>query len=247
MSVCSNKSKRKLLLSAFALLNQSLVHGQGLSLSSELKEREALRKHRDCYGMLATSTLQPDMREALQNTIRLDSACFHSIMHDYESVLQAIVDTGCTNSATPFESDFVPGTLKLLDKPTRIGGIAGDIPVKYEGQVRWETLGDDGSIIEFHTTALFAPGLPSRLFSPQSFLAESQLVEDHFRVFHDRTEWHANGKKRCTIPYDKRTFLPKIVLFQEGSTSRTLQAMAGCVSAETNQNLSTSKRHWLHD
>ena len=46
-SVCSNKNKRKLLLSAFALLNQSLVHGQGLSLSSELKERDALRKHRD--------------------------------------------------------------------------------------------------------------------------------------------------------------------------------------------------------
>ena len=85
-SICSNKNKRKLLLSAFALLNQSLVHGQGLSLSSELKEREALRKHRDCYGMLATASLQPDMREALQNTIRLDSACFHSIMHDYESV-----------------------------------------------------------------------------------------------------------------------------------------------------------------
>lgn len=196
--------------------------------------------------MLSTRNLDKATLTTLQHTIWLDASGFHSVMSSHDTALQAIIDTGASNSGTSDASDFVPGTLRKLDKPTQIGGIAGDIPIHCKGVLKWETLDDHGQVTEFRATGFLAPGPPTRPFSPQSFSDECDLEEDHFQAFHDRTEWHMNGRKRCTIPCDGSTFLPKIVLFRDGSTERTLKAMAGCISAETNQNLTLLKRHWWH-
>ena len=53
------------------------------------------------------------------------------------------------------------------------------------------------------------------------------------------------GQKLMTIPYDRQTFLPRMTLFRQGTTEKTLQALAGCVTSETNQNLSGFRRTWL--
>lgn len=235
----------KLLLTAFALLNQANGHSTGLALTSETRTGDSLQRHRDCHGMLSTRNLDKTALEDLQHTIWLDTSGFHSVMSSHDTVPQAIIDTGASNSCTPDASDFVPGTLRRPDKPTQIGGIAGDIPVHCEGILKWETLDDCGQVIEFHATGFLAPGLPTRLFSPQSFLDKCDLEEAHFRVFRDRTKWHKNGRKQCAIPHDRNTFLPEIVLFRDRSTEKTLKAMAGCISAETCQNLTPFKRHWL--
>ena len=195
--------------------------------------------------MLSTARLDGHTLSALQHAIKLDATGFHSVMQDYDNVIYAVVDTGCSHTATPSEEDFVPGTLRRLPEPIYMGGIAGNLKVEYEGIIKWDTLDDHGRVLSFHTKGYYAPGLPSRLFSPQSFLSGGQRLDDFFQVHHDRTEWHIGGKKRCTIPYDKRSFLPKMILFRDGTVTKTLEAMAGCITAETNQNLSTFKRHWL--
>ena len=68
----------------------------------------------------------------------------------------------------------MPGTLKKLENSTALGGIAGDLKVEYESELCWETLNDQGDIIQFKGTGYLVPGLPTRLFSPQSFLHESE-------------------------------------------------------------------------
>ena len=240
-----DRRTKKLLLTAFALLNQTAVSNPIISLKSERLNTDAFRKHRDFFGLLATPTLTESTLCAIQHTIRLDSSSFHALMSDHQSVIQAVMDTGASHSCSPSVDDFLPGSLKPLNTPIKIGGIAGDLPVTHEGTLQWETLGDDGSIVDFKTQGLLVPALPTRLFSPQSYLRDHQRLEDHFRVFHNRTEWHERERKLCTVSHCPRTFLPKIVLFRAGSTVKTLEAMAGCVTSETNQNLTPARKHWL--
>ena len=240
-----NRRTKQLLLTAFALLSQTAVSTPVISLKSERFDKDALRKHRGFLGLLATPTLTDSTLCAIQHTMRIDSSGFHALMSDHQNVIQAVMDTGASHSCSPSAADFLPGSLQPLDRPIKIGGIAGDLPVTHAGTLQWETLGDDGSVVKFQTKGLLVPALPTRLFSPQSYLREDQRLEDHFRVFHNRTEWHERERKLCTVHHCPRTFLPKIVLFRSGSTVKTLEAMAGCVTSETNQNLTPAKKHWI--
>ena len=57
-----------------------------------------------------------------------------------------IFDTGCSRTSTAFKEDFVPGTLQKLAQPVRMDGIAGGLPVEYEGIVRYEVIDDESDI-----------------------------------------------------------------------------------------------------
>ena len=240
-----DKRTKKLLLTAFALLTRTAVSSPVIALKSETLAKDSYRKHRDYFGLLMTPSLNESTLCSLRHTIHLDSTSFHALMSDHQDVMQAVMDTGASHSCSPSAADFLPGSLQPLTDPIRIGGIAGDLPVTHEGTLQWETLGNDGSIVKFHTKGLLVPKLPTRLFSPQSFLRDDQRLEDHFSVYHDRIEWIERERKLCTVSHCPRTFLPKMILFRAGSTAKTLQAMAGCVTAETNQNLTAFTRHWL--
>ena len=55
---------------------------------------------------------------------------------EQENMIDIIVDTGCTASATPFKSDFVKGSMYKLPKPVKIEGVGGDIKVEYGGVLK---------------------------------------------------------------------------------------------------------------
>jgi hypothetical protein len=138
-------------------------------------------------------------------------------------------------------------TLKLLAEPVSIGGIAGTT-AKYSGIIRWETLGDDGSIIQFRTHGLLVPELDCRLFSPQTYLHGNEdlglpkITSEQLAITCDGMNWQKDGKTVMQIKYDSRTFLPRLAVFHAGTGESTLACMAGCVTRETNQNLSGQRR-----
>ena len=109
--------------------------------------------------------------------------------------------------------------------------------------VHWETIDKFGNLLKFRHKAFYHPDLPGRLFSPQAYLREQSIVhnksfnlDDHFRVYHDRAEWHIDGQLLLTLDFDS-CFLPTMTMFQEGTAMATLKAMTAVVK-ETNKNLS---------
>jgi len=133
-----------------------------------------------------------------------------------------IVDTGCSHSATNTFSDVDPTSIRILEKPLTLGGIAGGLEIKYIGRAQWETLDDNGNVVPFNEDVLIHPDLPDRLLSPQSFLSrkrdgqKSKDLDAHFKVFRDRAaEWHRDGCRLLTMEYDN-SFLPRMILFSKG-------------------------------
>ena len=112
---------------------------------------------------------------------------FHAATGGVNHTFSSIVDTGASATCTNEKGDFIPDTLRRLDCPVTLGGIAGDLLIEYSGMVHWETVDAFGSIMEFQTKAYYHPELPGRFFSPQAYLREqSELqhkpfaLDDHF-------------------------------------------------------------------
>ena len=79
-----------------------------------------------------------------------------------------IIDTGASTSVTGDKSDFMPDTVKALEKPFPLDGIAGSLTATHVGTCSFEALTDDASIVVLETEALYAPGMNCTLFSPQA-------------------------------------------------------------------------------
>jgi hypothetical protein len=175
---------------------------------------------------------------------------FHAAIGGVNHAFSSIADTGCSNTCSNEKLDFIPGTLKKLDQPISLGGIAGDLLIEYSGMVHWETVDAHGNILEFKTMAFYHPDLPGRLFSPQAYLREQSLLhdrhyklEDHFSVYADRAEWHIDGQRVLTLNYDS-SYLPRMILFHKGKAKTTLLGMQAVVS-KSNANLTPLQRIWL--
>ena len=81
-------------------------------------------------------------------------------------VFSAIADSGCSYSATNDFSDVEPTSIRKLDTPIALGGIAGDLTIQYIGIANWETLDERGDVVSFREQVLIHPDLPNRLLSP---------------------------------------------------------------------------------
>ena len=169
----------------------------------------------------------------------------------------------------------------------RMGGIAGGLEMQYVGVADFEVLLPTGDVHTFQEQCLINEDLPDSLFSPQAFLSHQankgkeildpdkflQLYEDesdddssqqsndeHFRIFHNRAEWHKDNKLLLTLNYD-RCFLPRIALHRKGTSLSTAKALYSALESKisnptldssnsssildsSNKNLSPLKRHW---
>jgi hypothetical protein len=90
-----------------------------------------LRKYKR-NGVLLTAKVNGDIQLKLRKVLVDDPMGLLSKGGDFE----LIVDTGCTKTATGFESNFVPGTLTDLEHPIRMDGIAGGLNIRKEGKVK---------------------------------------------------------------------------------------------------------------
>ena len=236
--------KRSMLMVTFAMLNSVLGNSQGFQLRSESTFRNRLRKYRGYNGQLETTNLSGGDLFALQQRVKASQEMFSAAIDGSKDAHSAVVDTGCSCSATNDPNDAIPGTLRKLDEPIELGGIAGGLKIEWMAKANWETLDNNGKVQPIQLDVLIHESLPSRLLSPQAFLKHSsQNVDDHFRVYADHSEWHQDGRNILTLNYDN-SFLPRIVLFNQGKALPTLEALTS-VLHNSNANLSVMQKVWM--
>jgi hypothetical protein len=243
----SPTSERRQLLAVMGLISSSLTQVQPFALCADVAFRRDLRCYRSGVGDLQTSALNTKDLSVLHRQLRSSGLVFQELTTNNPHAFTCIVDSGCSHSATNSFADVDPTTIRELNEPIVLGGIAGGLSIKYVGHANWETLDDYGNVVSFNEDVLIHPDLPDRLLSPQAFLRGQNprggKSQNHFSVFHDRAEWHHNGAKLLTMDYDS-SFLPRLVLFSKGETIPTLKAFTSVLHS-TNRNLTALQKTWL--
>lgn len=134
--------KRRLLLMGLQMASL-IARGQAaaphIETMGQKSERSRLRRHRK-QGFLLTGSVGSEDMLRLQRTL----ADMPSFMLGETGTFDLIIDTGCSCGATGVEDDFVEGSLKDLDEPVFMKGIAGGIKITQRGIVRYEILVDNG-------------------------------------------------------------------------------------------------------
>ena len=222
-----------------------------------------LRKHRCYNGVLNTQSLNPQEIHQLQHRIKSHSEQFSMATKHHPDIMSAIVDTGA-NHAIFNNCDHVdPLSIRKLSEPVMVGGIADGLPCWYVATTNCEVVNEDGNVIPIQEQVLINEQLPFPIFSPQAFMSHkanggkgvlppsdfAQLktdpdeVEEHFRVFHNRAEWHMQGRRILNIPFDEN-YLPRLALFRKGTALPALTALNSVLSPD-NKNLSNFQKTWL--
>ena len=254
-------------------------------LASQKDLSQTLRKYRCYQGQLQSDKLPPMELERLRTQLKSTSDTMMCYAQDTlgvstHNMLSAVVDSGC--SFTTFNSfQWVdPSSIRKLASPIRIGGIAGGLDIEYFGTANLEVLLPNGKVQPFPIQGLISESLPQALISPQAFLAQcvrgrreltaEEYVqhcrhieehgsptefEQHFRIFHNRSEWHKDGQKLLDLKYDS-SYLPRITLFRKGTSMSTAKGLFSAFQNEasgtaegmppltlpSNQNLSVHKK-----
>jgi len=96
------------------------------------------------------------------------------LLGEKEDRMNFIVDSGASRTSTFECKDFVPGSLKLFDRPPVLTGISGTLEIKGEGDIKFQVVMDTGIVKEVTTQAYWIPDMKCRLFSPQSFFQDHE-------------------------------------------------------------------------
>ena len=238
--------KSKMLLAAMAMLHSASGHSDLFQLRSSEHLRNQLLPHvgKGINKGLDTNGLDCETRMALKMRLRSTEDTFHHITQDHPNVHSAILDSGASWTAVNNMSLIVPGTLCKLDKPIALDGIAGGHMVEHTGEINMETLDRHGNPFQIRTSVMINEDLPCILVSPQALLQEDSVsVDDHFRIYANRVEWHVDNDHLLNLEYDS-SFLPRLQLFPLGKSEPTLKAFFS-VFHHTNQNMSPWQKLWL--
>ena len=214
---------------------------------TEAKElRKRLRKYKR-HGQMMTCKIQTDDLMILQRVIDDVPQGLLTAADSFD----LIIDTGCTKTGTGFASDFVPGSLRNLSSPVKMSGIAGGLSIKQEGTVRYEVLDDQGELQVLEVEAYLMPGLNCRLLSPQTYFKQlRQSGKDpnetaEMRIKHDKTVLVLENGSQLSIDYDPQTHLPMLRAFKDAVATAETLALTGCITNETNQNLTMQQKNLL--
>ena len=151
------------LILALSLFGHNASAGANFQLQSEHISQPQLRQYRGLQGQLNTCKLSIGDLHAVQTRVKAANDIFHAAIGGDNHAFSSIVDTGCSHTCSNDDQDFIPGTLKKLDQPISLGGIAGDLLIEYSGMVHWETVDAFGNIMDFKTMAFYC------LFAPRMF------------------------------------------------------------------------------
>ena len=127
------KSNRKKLLLLALLIGVRKVQGLAhIGSVSESRLRRRLRRAtrgRGTDAKLLMSRLKADDQASVLQALQ----SLPDTLLDPGDLKCSIFDTGASFHATGFESDFVPGSLKILPTPIKLDGIAGSLTATKEG------------------------------------------------------------------------------------------------------------------
>ena len=185
-------------------------------------------------------------------------------MHMYTAVDQGfkvIVDSGCTQSATGQEDDFIPGLLVEMPTPGKMQGISGNLTFTRQGIVSYKLQTTGGERKHIETWAYLIPELGECcLLSPQDFLQceqeqergkrangwTSKQLQSCFCIYKDfaEFEWESGDKVRAMS--SAKTGLPTLFVYWSLLTSLDISMLQGCVTDDANQNLTRLQEMLLH-
>ena len=252
--------RRAKLLMAVGTLGSLFQQCHTIQLQSDMLLRRNLRRHRNCFGGLDSNRIKPGTLCALRARVREDDELFSAVTHNSTSITSAIFDTGSSFVVTNNKDLLVPGTLVDLPQPVVMDGIAGGFSIKKKGIGKFQFVKPNGDLHTVECEVYFDQEFPCTLVSPQALLAYSlkldqqlydgliteekyqSIVEDHFRVFHNRMEWHADGEMLVSIPYDS-AFLPRLTIFSADKAESSLKALLNTIH-HSNRNLTPLQKAW---
>ena len=242
------RPKRRQRLLCLALQAAALIASDQPNI--DLVETRAHRRRfrsKTKHGLMVTTKLTDEDRVRLRQVIEdLPSGCL-----THNDSFDLIFDTGCAKICTGFKADFLPGSLQDLSSPARMDGIAGGLDILQEGMVRCEVLDNNGDVQVITASACFVPDLPCRLFSPQAYMDElhsSGLDPEEkacIQANRNRFAFRWPNGVETSVQCCRTTFLPKIRACTNALDSANMLALKGCVTAETNQNLTSASKHLL--
>ena len=105
-------------------------------------------------GLITIKNVELQERVNLQATQMLPTGLLSC-----EDSMIFIVDSGASRTSTFSKEDFVPGTLKLFEKPPVLTGISGSLEIKGEGDIQFQVVMDNGSAKEITAQAYWIPGM----------------------------------------------------------------------------------------
>ena len=132
---------RRLMLLALQAAATIAAAQPDITLSENKALRNSLRKYKRDGLMLTGKIKEQDQMRLIQVLEDLPQGLLAA-----GDSLELIVDTGCTKTGTGYMEDFLPGTLKDLEQPILMDGIAGGLEITKAGVVRYEVLDDKGEL-----------------------------------------------------------------------------------------------------
>ena len=177
------------------------------------------------------------------NILRRAVTLIPSGLLSHDDSFSAVIDTGCSSPISGFEQDFVAGTLRVLDTPVNIRGIAGAVPIRKTGLMRWQVITNSGRVKTFEHQGYFLPGLGTRLLSPQVALEDPKSDLEQFAMLRGRkAKFTWKGGDTMTLTCDPQTRLYTLTCFHDVLYAAEVLAMSGFVDGEKNQNLTASQK-----
>jgi GAG-pre-integrase domain len=229
-------------------------------LASDAQLRRSLARYKHPLrglntNKLSLSTSKSSPHQALLTQLHNNEQELQEILNLNLPIHSAVIDSGASFTSINNKALVAKGTMVRLEQPIMLDGIAGGITVEYKCDIKFECIDKDGNAFPCQTEAYYHDQLPCMLLSPQAFLSTQHLqklgqrdvqslIEDHFTIYRNRVECHAERKHLLTVPYDQ-SFLPRMQLFPSGQAGSTLKAFHTSVLHESNKNLTPLQKVWL--
>lgn len=194
-------------------------------------------RHMGC--VIPSAIHSPVVLEALQER----ALHVNELVNGLEGAFQVIVDTGCTNTATPCKEDFEICT--ALDKPVKLHGIAGNQDVTHGGIVKHECINSKGEIVVIKTFAFHNPHQNVRLFAPTACFRLRADKKGLFTLSHSKTEL-VLPEGHLPIQIEPCSFMPLLTCFHDADkAAMNLANPAALIDSDTNSNLTGTQKQLL--
>jgi hypothetical protein len=213
-----------------------------LHLQSGKGLKRDLRRYRCASGfMTKTSDIQPASLSRLRTV--LEASQCHLLSKDDH--FELIMDSGCSKSFSPCESDFLPGSLVDLPTPLSMDGIAGKLVAYQQGRLRFEVLNDAGGVTTLECDGFYLPELQIRLFSPQIYFKQEEQKGGKYVLEWDKSYFELVNGDRITIGYHQHTSLPVIRGFHNVLATAQSLALEGIMEHTPSNLTSLQQRLFL--
>ena len=197
-----------------------------------------LKPYRGKKGHLKTKMVPVEMMPQLQQILKMSGK---GEMLGDDRMFDVLADTGCTQTATSYLSDFEEGSLIDLETPIVMEGVAGNIEVRQKGKVNWEFITTEGEVIRLSHYAHYAPSLKGcRLMSPQDIFKQYDPKAKLTLQNKKMTIEFSDGKK-IQAPIQEDTGVPIFTGFKNVEETAISIAKANVI-ARDNSNLDPNQK-----